>query len=171
MGFDRSFGRLSLVDFFQVLIWDGSALNLPLLSHDLSVVDYQGSPHLSFIDAVQYNGYARGHGVILDSTYRPVKTIDSGNGAVGIDQHEFAIIENGSTALITIYEQRQMPTSIPGLTWVNDCVFQDLDVASGNVKFEWKAADHIPTNLSYVLPRSTVISGDGLTNGTAWDYL
>ena len=117
------------------------------------------------------NGYARGHGLILDSTYTPVTRVNSGNGAPGVDQHEFAVINQGQSALITIYEQSQVTTDIPGVTWVNNCVFQQVDIASGNVEFEWKAADHVPTNMTYTLPRTTGIAGDGKSNNSAWDYL
>jgi hypothetical protein len=144
---------------------------MPEVVHDLQVVMYKGAPHLSFIQATQFNGYARGHGVILDNTYTVVKRVESGNKLPGIDQHEFWVVEGGETALISIYSQAQVKTSISKMTWVNSCIFQDVNIETGNVNFEWHALDWVPTNMSFVPPRSSDIAGDGLTNDTAWDYL
>jgi hypothetical protein len=81
-----------------------------------------------------YN-YARGQGVILDSTYRIVKTVHSGNGRAPSDQHEFNVLPNGKTALITIYQSVQYDLSAYGITggqgWIMDGIAQEVDIESG----------------------------------------
>ena len=122
----------------------------------------------------QFNGFARGTGLILDNTYTQVKTVRSGNGEPDLDQHEFKLINGGRTVLTTIYKQVPFDTSkfgIPGVSFVTTGIFQEIDLASGKVNFEWSSIDHVPVNESQVLPATTDISGDGKTNNTAWDYL
>lgn len=158
----------------QTLIWDGLAFVAPVNAHDLTMCNYQGTPHLCFVDAAQFNGYARGHGVILDSTYTIVREVSSGNNQPGLDQHEFRIQDGSSSVLATIYKQIPYNGSEYGManvTWLSIGIFQEIDVATGNVLFEWQTIDHVPINQSYVLPGTTDISGDGLTQDTAWDYL
>ena len=136
--------------------------------------DYQGSSHICFIDAAQENGYARGHGVILDPGYNIVDTVNSGDDQPLLDQHEFFLQDNGTSALITIYKQIPFDgatSGFPNVTWLQIGIFQEIDLASGNVTFQWQSIDHVGVNESYVLPGTTDISGNGLTENTAWDYL
>jgi hypothetical protein len=158
----------------QTLIWDGLAFVAPLNAHDLTVCDYKNSSHLCFVNAAQENGYARGHGVILDPTYTIVDTVQSGNDQPELDQHEFFLKDNGTSVLVTIYNQIPFDgaaNGFPNVTWLQVGIFQEIDLATGNVTFQWTTIDYVPVSQSYVLPGTTDISGDGLTQNTAWDYL
>ena len=94
-----------------MLIWDGTDLVTPLNAYGLTVCNYNGSAHLCFVDAEQYNGYGRGKGIILDNTYKQVATVQSGNGMPNLDQHEFKLVDDGATAIITIYNSVQYDPS------------------------------------------------------------
>ena len=140
----------------------------------MTVCTIQGVDHLCFIAAVQENGYARGDALIVDSSYQVTRTVHSGNNLPGIDQHEFKVINNGASALLTIYNQVQYnPASfgIQNVTWTQEGIFQEVNLTDNNVIFQWNSLDHVPVNESYVLPGTTDISGDGASNNTAWDYL
>jgi hypothetical protein len=68
------------------------------------------------------------------------------------DFHEFKITED-HTALITIYHRRQKNlTPVGGAEngWIYDGVFQEIDIATGKLLFEWRASDHYSLNSSYV---------------------
>ena len=60
---------------------------------------------------------------------------------------------------------------IHNVSWVLNGAFQEIDIATGAVLFEWNSLDHVPVTLSQVMPGTTDISGNGLTTDTAWDYL
>ena len=110
----------------------------------------------------------------MDSTYSVVDTVVSGNNQPQIDQHEFDVVDDGDSALITIYKQIPFNTTEPGIanvTWLTVGIFQEIDLGTGNVNFEWQSIDHVPVTASFVLPGTTDISGDGLTEDAAWDYL
>jgi hypothetical protein len=122
---------------------------------------------------VQTEGYTRGYHTILDDTYKETTTVQSGNGALPSDLHEMRVID-GKTALITIYQTGPYNLSAygvgPGNGWVIDGVFQEVDIKTGNVLFEWKSLDHVPLSATLTPLRLDGVVGDGLTNGSAWDY-
>ncbi|MCJ1373344.1 hypothetical protein MMC20_004572 [Loxospora ochrophaea] len=49
-------------------------------------------------------------------------------------------------------------------------IFQEVDVQTQAVLFEWHSLDHVDPSLSYILPKTTEVSGDGVTKNTAYDY-
>ena len=90
------------------------------------------------------------------------------------DMHEFQLIDDGKTALMTVYQQRQFDMSpwniITGIGWVMESIFQEVDVETGQVLFEWRSLDHVDPSLSYTLPDHTDTSGTGLDPSSPWDY-
>ncbi|KAL6231327.1 hypothetical protein BDW75DRAFT_233699 [Aspergillus navahoensis] len=131
-------------------------------------------PALEMLTGIQQNGYCRGHGVIMDSHYHIVKTVVPGGGMAASDMHEFKLINNGQTALMTVYQQRQFDMSIwnikGGMGWLMESVFQEIDVESGKVLFEWRSLDHVDPSVSYTYPGHTDTSGTGLEPRSPWDY-
>ncbi|KAL4866425.1 hypothetical protein BDV12DRAFT_187389 [Aspergillus spectabilis] len=123
---------------------------------------------------IQQNGYCRGHGVIMDSHYHIVKTVLPGGGMAASDMHEFKLINNGKTALMTVYQQRQFDMSIwnvkCGMGWLMESVFQEIDVETSKVLFEWRSLDHVDPSVSYTYPGHTDTSGTGLEPRSPWDY-
>lgn len=86
----------------------------------------------------------------LDSTYT-TKYIISPIGAMDGDLHDFQITVN-DTALITIYDS--VPADLtslggPELGWLYEGVFQEIDIATGELLFEWRSTSYFPPNSSY----------------------
>ncbi|RHZ51807.1 arylsulfotransferase family protein [Aspergillus thermomutatus] len=82
---------------------------------------------------------------------------------------------DGKTALITIYQPRPYNLEAydvePGnSSWVIDGVFQEVDIKTGEVLFEWSSLDHVPLSATYTPLRLDGLVGDGLSNASAWDY-
>ena len=76
------------------------------------------------------------------------------------DLHEFQITPAG-TALLTSYPVRETnltPVGGPADGYVYDCVAQEIDLATGAVRWQWSALDHVPLTESAVTPAT---SGDG----------
>lgn len=70
------------------------------------------------------------------------------------DLHEFRITPQG-TALMTIYYTHQVDCTDIGLgkgCWIKDSLFQEVDIETGNLLFEWRATDHISLSEVYVTP-------------------
>ena len=65
--------------------------------------------------------------------------------------HEFEITENG-TALVIIYDVEPADLTEfggPEHGYLSDCLFQEIDIASGSLIFEWRMSHHVPLNSSY----------------------
>ncbi|MCJ1415924.1 hypothetical protein MMC32_002259 [Xylographa parallela] len=160
------------------LVWDGRAYVHGLQGHDLTVCEFNEASNLCFMYGAQESGYARGSGLILDQTYTQVLNVTSGNDQPALDQHEFFVKDNGTTVLVTIYKQIPFDaaTSAPGntalenVTWLQVGIFQQIELATNKVLFEWQSSDFVPVSASYVQPGTTDISGNGSSASTAWDY-
>ena len=112
--------------------------------------------------------------MILDSSYRTVRSVLPGGGMASSDMHEFLPINNGKTALMTVYQQRQFdmtPWNIKtGMGWLMESIFQEIDVETSKVLFEWRSLDHVDPSMSYTYPAHTDTSGTGLNVHEPWDY-
>lgn len=156
------------------LVWSGWGNSGPGNAHGLHVCRYKGADHLCFFQGNQQKGYCRGHGVIMDKQYRIVRSVQPGGGMASSDMHEFKLINDGKSALMTVYQQRQFdmsPWNIKtGVGWVMESIFQEVDVETGQVLFEWRSLDHVDPSLSYTYPDHTDTSGTGLDPFSPWDY-
>lgn len=82
------------------------------------------------------------------------------------DIHDFHITQNG-TAVFVIYDLK--PANLvefggPENGFIYDGVFQEVDVASGDLLFEWHLSHHVSFNTSYV-----GLKGTGKHSTTPWD--
>lgn len=115
------------------------------------------------------HGYGRGTYYMLDSSYQVFRKFEAvGEGLMG-DLHEFKITDRG-TALVTVYNPVPADlTSVGGPEegWALDCLFQELDIETGALLFEWSALEHVP--LSDVV-RYFAGEDDGTTPETAFDF-
>jgi hypothetical protein len=109
---------------------------------DFRAQTYRGKPVLTWWQGRVAKGWGRGEYVLLDSSYRELTRVRAGNGLHG-DLHEFELTPDG-TALITAYD-----TVDHGGRKVVDGVVQEVDVASGEVVFQWRSLDHVPLVDSY----------------------
>lgn len=157
----------------QELVWSGADGSNTDLFHGLHVASYGNVDHLCYFRGTQIGGYARGSNLFLDGSYKLTKTIQSGNNLEMSDMHELNILD-GERVLIAIYQPRQydlVPYGVPaGDGWVMDGVFQEINITSGDVLFQWSSLDHVPLSETYVPIRQNPIVGNGTSNTTAWDY-
>lgn len=84
------------------------------------------------------------------------------------DLHDFVITSN-NTALVTIYDSVPADlTSVggPELGWIYDGVFQELDIATGELLFEWRSLDYFPPDSSFYPIRDR-----GYERALGYDYI
>jgi hypothetical protein len=110
----------------------------------------------------------------MDKHYRIVKSVETGNYQAASDMHEFMLLPDGKSALLTQYLRSAADLCAwdicNGLGYIQQGAFQEVDVETGEVLFDWKSLDHIDTSESYVPPDTTEISGNGRDIGLPWDY-
>ncbi|KAL0931842.1 uncharacterized protein CTRU02_212795 [Colletotrichum truncatum] len=136
--------------------------------YDFHTCNFEKSTHICMLRGFNDQGFARGQGIILDAHYQPVKHVSGSGVATSCDLHEFTTTESGETALITQYRRRLHDASRlaegHGMIWLLEGVFQEIDIKSGRVLFEWRSLDHVDPTESLVR----------LTTGSRsnpWDYL
>ncbi len=111
---------------------------------------YRGEPVLTWWEGSIELGHGVGEYVITDSRYRTVRRVQAGRGLRG-DLHEFVITAR-DTALLTSYEVVGADLSSvggPRKGTIQDAIFQELDLATGEVLLEWHSLDRIPLAESY----------------------
>jgi hypothetical protein len=114
------------------------------------VQSYRGSPVLTWWEGDIELGHGVGEYVIADSSYQTVRRVQAARGLRG-DLHEFVITPR-DTALLTSYVVTGADLSSVGGSrkgTIQDAIFQEIDLASGEVLVEWHSLDHIPLQESY----------------------
>ncbi len=112
---------------------------------NLQVQEYEGKPVLTWWQGdISLHGFGLGEDIIADSTYTDIARVKAGNG-LQADLHEFQLTPQG-TALITAYHPILCNLSSvggPAYGAVTDGVFQEIDVKTGLVMYEWTSIDHV----------------------------
>jgi len=118
---------------------------------DLRVQEYAGRPVLTWWQDPLIAGGQRDAGVVIaNSAYEPIAIVRAGNGYQP-DLHVFQITPQG-TALFTVYDAIRCNLSAyggPRDGAVADTLFQEIDLRTGLVRFEWHALDHVALSSSY----------------------
>jgi hypothetical protein len=137
-----------IVDAAGEPLWENPVADR--VTTNFKVQRYRGEPVLVWWEGEIELGHGVGEYVIADSSYRPIRRIQAGNGRRG-DLHEFVITPR-DTALLTSYEvTRANLRSVGGSPngTIQDALFQEIDLHSGEVLMEWHSLDHVGLRESY----------------------
>ncbi|KAI1114119.1 Arylsulfotransferase-domain-containing protein [Nemania sp. NC0429] len=150
------------------LVWAdhsyGVVFNFQMQSH-------RGRDYLTFWSSPEgsIHGYGRGTYYMLDSSYELFRKLEPAGEGLRGDLHEFRLTDRG-TALITVYNPVPAdltPVGGPAEGWALDCLVQEIDVDTGALVFEWRAAAHVALADTV---RAFAGEDDGTTPETAFDF-
>ncbi len=117
---------------------------------DFRVQRYRGRPVLTWWEGRQVLGTGEGEVQIADQHYQPIKRVRGGNG-YRLDFHETTITPRGTLLGIVFnpvsYDLRKVGG--PKDARVIDPVVQEIDIATGLVRFEWHGLGHVSLKESY----------------------
>ena len=114
---------------------------------DFRVQRYHGKPVLTWWRGKSADDKRLGRYSIYDSSYRLMTYVRPGNGLSG-DMHEF-VITRRNTALMTLSHRVRVKSRS-----VLEGAFQEVDIKTGRVLFEWHSVGHVALVESYYrLPR------------------
>jgi hypothetical protein len=133
-----------LLDPAGNLIWF-QPLPANQLAADFRVQQLGGQPALTWWQGYTNNGSGRGEGVIYNSAYQLLATVQAGNGVQGMDLHEFLVTPQGDAWIVGVSPVHYGTLKKP----LMDAVIQEIDIKTGLVMFEWHALDHVPITESY----------------------
>lgn len=154
------------------LVWSGYTY-FSIWAANFQAGRYHGEDILFAFEGDHNPNYGHGHGHVtfLDRHYDTVKEVRAGNHRL-LDKHEFHIVDE-RTALVQIYHPvpRDLSefASDAAQQWIIDAQFQEIDIATGDVLFEWSALDHVSPSES-LLPPDDGEAGHGYNSSDAWDY-
>ncbi|KAJ4393227.1 hypothetical protein N0V93_002435 [Gnomoniopsis smithogilvyi] len=141
---------------------------------DFKVQTYHGHNVLTFWAGIEgeHHRYGMGSYYMLDETYQVIKKVEpvktSGHNLQG-DIHEFHITPDDTALMTVYYPQPADLTSFGGPEdgWLLDSIFQEVDIDSGELIFEWRASDHITIDSTM---RSSLDTNEGMTPISGFDY-
>jgi hypothetical protein len=128
------------------LVWSGFTY-FSIWATNFQAGRYKGQDILFSFEGSHNAAYGHGHGhtTFLNQHYETIRELRAGNHRL-TDKHEFHII-NEETALIQIYHPVPWELGPYGGSkaqqWIVDARFQELDIKSGKVLFEWSSLDHV----------------------------
>jgi Arylsulfotransferase (ASST) len=131
------------------------------IATDVRVQTYRGKSVLTFWSGRWFSGHGVGAGVILDTSYRVIATVPGGLGYAA-DIHEFGITSR-NTAMLISYPPVQAdlrPVGGPENGWIFDCHVQEVEIATGEVRFDWNALDYLGVDETYLPRAGTGTSAD-----------
>ncbi len=137
-----------IVDNDGEAIWENPLVGK--VTTNFRVQRYRGQPVLTWWQGSIELGHGVGEYVIADTAYRTIRGVQAARGLHG-DLHEF-VITPADTALLTSYAITDADLSAvggPRRGTIQDAIFQEIDLATGAVLFEWHSLDHIPLDESY----------------------
>jgi hypothetical protein len=130
---------------------------------DFRTQTYDGERVLTWWQGTGLGGLSSGTDYIYNDHYQQIATVNAGNG-LSADGHEFLITPQNTALIISYTTATANLTSIGGpadQTVINGVV-QELDIATGQVLFQWNSEDHVPFSQSeQPLPASA---------STPWDW-
>jgi hypothetical protein len=130
---------------------------------DFRVQTYNHQPVLTFWQGTGLGGLSTGTDYIYNDRYQQIATVNAGNG-LSADGHEFLVTPQNTALILSYTTTTANLTSIGGpadQTVINGVV-QEIDIATGQVLFQWNSEDHVPFSQSeQPLPASA---------STPWDW-
>lgn len=124
---------------------------------DFRVQQYKGRPHLVYWNGCNTQGAHWGHRwgrvTFIDEEYNNftinpdmhINSLDGANkGQIDVHDHEMT---DRNSIVVTTYNNTQADLTSFGRGpngWLAESMFAEVDVDTGEVLFEWSAADHIP---------------------------
>ncbi|KAL4949676.1 ASST-domain-containing protein [Aspergillus filifer] len=153
--------ELSIRALSSPLILDASDLSPVYMNRSFAnvfgtrVQEDRGKKYLTFWAGDKGNGIGDGYGLAYDDTYQLVYKVSTQNIDVHADLHEFAFTGNG-TALVTGVNTMRVNGKdlssrygwdhvMPGTMELDilEGVFQEIDLDTNEVLFDWRALDHV----------------------------
>lgn len=139
-------GGPMILDMSGNLVWSAPG-QYGDASANTKIQRYRGQDYLTFWAGEKLQESGLGSYYMLNSSYDVVHTVSSVGESTEGDLHEFGITEDGA-ALITVYERvlvdlEDTSVDLPAGQMVVDGILQEIDVATGELLFEWRSSEHL----------------------------
>jgi hypothetical protein len=139
-------GGLMILDMAGNLVWSAPG-QYGEATANTKIQRYRGQDYLTFWAGEKLQESGLGSYLMLNSSYEIVHTVSAVGKDLRGDLHEFKITEDGS-ALITVYERASVNldgtnVDLSADQMIVDSILQEIDIATGELLFEWRSSEHI----------------------------
>ncbi len=112
---------------------------------------FNGTQYFTFWTGADMRGWGTGGGVLMDDSFEIVYNITTKGLTTGADNHEFQLTHDGGAMLNNYHTVTYDVTAVGGPPdgRLQDCAFQEVDIETGDVRFEWHATDHFDLTESF----------------------
>ncbi|KAI1617794.1 arylsulfotransferase [Exophiala viscosa] len=139
----------TIIDSQGEVVWKAEGYQV---TTNLKVQKYKGQDYLTFWSGKKWGSLGAGSYFMLDSSYRVAYEVKAVGENMFGDLHEFKIT-NDDTALLTVYHTVDADLSPLGKAssgWLTENTFQEIDIATGELLFEWRASEHVDLTEGYM---------------------
>lgn len=164
-----------ILDARGELVWRQTGYSVD--QNDVRPQMYRGERFLTFqMDGPEGNE-TEGYWYMLDQSYN-IRHRLRPHGFPHADMHEFQITDDDTALVITTAPVQHDLTSVGGSAqgWLQDCHFQELDIETGEVLFQWSALAHFAPNATMEIQNncrvdpSARFAGCGDAEDAAFDF-
>ncbi|EPS33477.1 hypothetical protein PDE_08439 [Penicillium oxalicum 114-2] len=153
------------------LIWTGSPMFENRNIFDFKVVNSIGKePHISLILQYSHDRSEPGYGIILDQKYEIFQKTPLRQDLGVFDIHEFNVLKNGNSALVTVYLSEEIGLEELGRptekTWLELGGFAEIDLKTAEVIYSWRSYNQIPLKETVHYDQASPVEGL-----PGWDYV
>ncbi|KAJ5089606.1 hypothetical protein N7532_008290 [Penicillium argentinense] len=174
-------GPTSVFEPFQVgphiydqegrLVWTGSLMFDNRNVFDFKAINSIGNEtHISLIQQYTFDGSHKGYGLVLDPSFQTVRKVPLREDLGSFDIHEFNVLDNGKTAVVTVYLTDEI--DLAAFNRPNERTslevggFAELDLTTAEVLHEWKSYDQVPLAETVHYSQWSRVEGP-----PGWDYV
>lgn len=165
-----------ILDAQGELIWRQTGSQID--QNDVRTQMYRGERFLTFQMDGDGGNQSEGYWYMMDSSYTVRYRLRPGNGLPHADMHEFQLTDDDTALVISTVPVQYDLSNIGGSKegWIEDCYFQELDIETGAVLFQWHSLDYFAPNTTmevqnncHIDPRAR-FAGCGDDEGSSFDY-
>ncbi|CAM1505125.1 Fc.00g107620.m01.CDS01 [Cosmosporella sp. VM-42] len=164
--YDKKAGPMILdAKDFSLIYADQQYLNT--YTSDVQMIN--GTRYLAFWEGTHTRGHANGRCLVYDENYNLVYNVTAlGLHGALADMHELKFTDDGTAIFSTYWNRLYNCSSVGGPTkaLLMDSGFQEVDLATNEVIFQWAASDHFAINESY----ASYSSDYGVDQDSGFDF-
>ncbi|KAF4123762.1 Arylsulfotransferase (ASST) [Geosmithia morbida] len=134
--------------------------------------EYDGKQYLTFWAGEPASGHGVGNGIMYDDEYQLAYNLSINTFNTMADSHEFQLTHDGG-AMFSAYEAIRgydmTPVGGPPDGVLQDSCFEEVDIATGETRFAWRASDWFSITETAV-PYNDVEDYGHPTHDGGWDF-
>ncbi|KAJ5280867.1 hypothetical protein N7478_006239 [Penicillium angulare] len=152
------------------LVWTGAPMFDNRNVFDFKTVTLFNETYISLILQYSHDGSEHGWGVIMDKNYEIYRKIPVREDLGWFDIHEFNVLDNSNTALVTNYLYEEITLEAFGRpeekTFLEYGGFAEIDINTNEVLYHWNSFNEIPVTESVHYTKYSAVEG-----APGWDYV